>query len=298
MNPLTSVRSIDRALVSDYLRYAYTVPKGGAGNTAQGLVMRGELARTRRRWQRAERPVLIHTMGKVGSMAMAGAVHRAEIPGVEVFHTHRLIDHNDPGVKLERQGIAPRRTWYVSSALARCVAEQSKNVVVLSVVRDPLERNVSGFFQTIERYLPDRKPINPASPPPVDQLIEIFIERWPHQAITTWLDREISTHFDIDPYERPFDAESGFSLHRSATGSGVNNVVGIARHDRFPEAAESMLSAALGVDGISLTRRNATGDKHIAPLVERFKQDLSMPADIVDDLYRSRYATHFGFERP
>lgn len=284
---------LNQAKVADLLRYAYIMPKGGVGNAAQGLVMRSELVRTQVRWRRAGRPVLIHTMGKVGSMALADAVHRADIDGVEVFHTHRLIDHNNPTVIAEREGLAPRRTWFVSSALVRCLDDRSKPCVVLSVVRDPLERNISGFFQTIERYLPDRRPINPSSPPEVDQLLELFIDKWPHFAITDWLDREIAAHFDVDPYERPFDPELGFSMHEAC-----GRVVGIARHDRFPHAAKGMLRAALDVDEISLTRRNATGDKHVAGLVDEFKQRLSLPANIVEALYDSRYARHFGFEAP
>lgn len=284
---------MNKDLIADYLRYGYTVPKGRVGNAAQGAVMRFELPRTRRRWRQAERPVLIHTMGKVGSMALAGAVERAEIPGVEVFHTHRLIDHTDAGVIAERSGLAPRRTWYVSSALERCIAEDDGPVVVLTVVRDPLERNISGFFQTIERYLPDGRPINPSAPPSAAELVDLFVDRFPHQAITTWLDREIAAHFGVDPYATPFDADAGFDIHRAG-----NTVVGLARHDRFPDAAEGMLRAALEADGIELIRRNTTADKHIGDLVDEFKRLLVLPEALVDELYRSRYATHFGFDRP
>lgn len=284
---------VNKDLASDYLRYAYTMPKGRAGNALQGLAMRAELPRTSRRWQRAERPVLIHTMGKVGSMALAGAVERAAIPGVEVFHTHRLVDHRDPGVLVERSGLAPRRTWYVSSGLTRSINKTTKPTVVLTVVRDPLERNVSGFFQTIERYMPDRRPINPASAPEPEALVELFIERFPHDAIATWLDREIVSHFGVDPYATDFDDAAGYSLHRRE-----NWTVGIARHDRFPQAAENMLSEALDVEGIELTRRNATGDKHIAGLVAAFKAALVLPDDIADRMYATRYAHHFGFARP
>jgi len=229
-------------------------------------------------------------MGKVGSMAVVDAVERADLDGVEVFHTHRLVDHRNQDVVRERAGLAPRRTWYVSSALSRCVAETTRDGVVLTVVRDPIERNVSGFFQTIERYLPDRRPINPASPPSAEHLVELFIERYPHRAVTSWLDREITPHFGIDPYAAEFDAEKGYSLGRRGRWT-----IGIARHDAFPRAAEAMVAEALGVDGVQLLRRNTTGDKFVAPLVKEFKRQLVLPSQIVDDLYSSRYATRFGF---
>lgn len=282
---------LSRSGITELGWYAYTYPKGTYGNALQGQAMKVSLLITEFRWRRADQVVLVHTMGKVGSKALAAAIESAALPGVEVFHSHRLIDHRNPEVIIERQGLAPRRTWYVSSKLAARVAERTKPCVVLSVVRDPMERNVSGFFQTIERYLPDRRPLRPGEPhPSAEQLVELFIERYPHDAVTRWAERELGTHFGVDPYEHPFDRDRGYGIIEQPPVT-----IGIARHDLFPGAAEAMLRDTMGLARVELPRRNTTDGKHVGSLVRDFNAALVVPDDLIDRVYSSRYAQHFGF---
>lgn len=280
--------------LKEQARWLYTVPKGSFGNDLQWRLLARARDRTVQQWRSAERVIIVHTMGKVGSMALTEAIRHAEPPAAAVFHTHRLVALDDPGVVEERLGLAPRRTWFVSDALLECLEQAPRPCSVISVARDPVERNVSGFFQTIERYTADRRPLRPGGrPPAVEALVETFVERYPHLAVTRWLDREISARFGLDPYAVDFDHRRGWVEQRSG-----ETTFAIARHDRLRQVGPQMLSSCLGVDVGDLPVRNVSTEKHISATYREFRQALHVPEGILDALYGSRYSTYFGFSPP
>ena len=129
--------------LSDVARYAYAMPKGTLGNAAQARLLAAEVAKTKARWRSASRVVLVHTMGKVGSMSIYKALRDACREDVAIFHTHRLVPLDDPAALIERKSLAPRKTWFTSAALFDLLKDEPKPTSVLTVVRDPLERNLS-----------------------------------------------------------------------------------------------------------------------------------------------------------
>ena len=277
--------------LSDVARYAYAMPKGTLGNAAQARLLAAEVAKTKARWRSASRVVLVHTMGKVGSMSIYKALRDACREDVAIFHTHRLVPLDDPAALIERKSLAPRKTWFTSAALFDLLKDEPKPTSVLTVVRDPLERNISGFFQTIERYTDNGRPIVPGRHSETGPgLAAMFVERYPHNAITTWIDREIRTHFDIDLYDTPFDKDAGFSVARNA-----ETTVTAVRFDRLETVGPDLLSQVSDRPVSQLPRRNSSAKKHSGLLFEEMKASLVLPREAEEALYSSKYATHFGF---
>src|SRR4051812_540398 len=99
----------------------------------------------------ASSPVLVYQMGKVGSSSITGALSR--IPGLEVHQVHRLNVSN-----IERvQEAHRRRGWPLPPG-----DEQGLQVIekyirprvplrIVTLVRDPIARNISYFFQNLDK---------------------------------------------------------------------------------------------------------------------------------------------------
>ena len=137
----------------------------------------------RYRIQRAT-PVLIYQMGKVGSSSIYRSLCR-QYDGV-VGHTHVSAPaHATPLVRLIFE-------WTVAN---------SQPLKVISLTREPVGRNVSSFFQNFELFtgLPYEE-----AKFSIEQLREIFLETFTHDAPLTWFDRHILKTFGIDVYSKPF----------------------------------------------------------------------------------------------
>lgn len=257
----------------------------------QAAALSREQAAVAETWGNARRIILVHTMGKVGSMAISHALRAHTEPDVAIFHTHRLIDIDDPIAIAEREGLAPRKTWFTSSAILKLLHTTPKPLSVVTVARDPFDRNISGFFQTLERYTDDGRPLRPgAKPPSAQHLAKLFVDRYPHSAITTWLDREITRHFGVDIYGTPFEPKVGWMRAKK----GEIDVV-VARFDRLADIAPEMLSSISDRPVSVLERKNTSESKHIGPLVMQVRDVMEFPEEIERELYGSRYSEHFGF---
>lgn len=143
---------------------------------------------------KAPRPILVHTMGKVGSTSL---YHRyKKMVGFPVLHTHKLAASQGELEKyvVERVGAESRlRGHLVHSMITREILEHSAvPALVLSAVRDPFARNISAFFQNL--------PKKDFAELTVKKLITKFFDDYPQDIPTTWFDREFLEPLGIDVY--------------------------------------------------------------------------------------------------
>ena len=282
-----------RSRARDLAWTAYVWPKGRVGNALQGAVLGGlESRRVRAAWAAADRAILVHTPGKVGSRAMVAAVRPALGAGDVVFHTHRINPATLDAARLERVGIAPRRTWYTAEFLGRAVMQPgATDVVVLAAVRDPLSRNLSAFFQNVERYRPAGRPLTSPDPAQADELAELFVRRFPHEEVLGWVGSELEDLFGVDVYGAPFDHATGYQVAR-----GDRAAVGVLRHDRLDDALPGLATELLGVRVGPPPRVNDSAGKAYGPLYRAVRERVDLGAALVERLYDSPFARHFFTE--
>jgi hypothetical protein len=150
-----------------------------------------------------------------------------------------------------------------------------------------MERNLSDFFQNLERYTDDGKVPNLASTTP-ETLANLFIERFPHLRSTDWIDTEIAEVFGVEPFVKPFNHHLGYQ-----SMSHRNLRVAIARYDRLQDAFPRMARELLGAQVHHLPMRNQTQTKRVGDLFGELKQTLTMPAEAVQAIYQTRLARHY-----
>lgn len=220
-------------------------------------------------------PLLVYQMGKVGSMSVARSLRAAGCH--RVFRTHRLVPRNyrrnPPGQRV------------VSSLLRRrFVLDDSSRLRIVSPVRDPVPRNVSGFFQNLDRFVED--PVRT----PVPELQRLFVERYPHDVGLNWFDDELRAAFGIDVFAHPFDP----SLGHATIGKGRVELL-LFRIELADDRIARLLADFVGADALVLLRANdaaARGARH-GRAYDEFRRTLVLPEALAGSIYASKYARHF-----
>jgi hypothetical protein len=127
-------------------------------------------------------PIYIFQMGKVGSVSVQATLAGC-LPN-KIVHAHCYED-----MALEEQDLLTSRK------------KAGLPINVITPVREPISRNISAFFQTFTRdtgfELTDRDWT-------VDELLELFLKRYPHDESYTWFDVNFKPLIGLDVYSEPF----------------------------------------------------------------------------------------------
>lgn len=170
----------------------------------------------------AESPILVFQMGKVGSRTVFQTMQAADGRG-PVLHVHELVDLKGTGRRHVETGIVPLPAHVrTSQSLVPLLSE--RRFLVISGVRDPIARLVSGYFQTpMFGYgnaghgylgLPDqmakwRASVEPAR---VIALIQAQLAAGDDGGFGDWFEKQLKPAFGVDVMASPFDRSAGFSI--------------------------------------------------------------------------------------
>jgi len=234
-------------------------------------MIRGELWRMRLNYRlRKSPPVFVFQMGKVASRGITEPLH-AFYDG-EVIHDHVFGSE-------KMQGETRELFRYVTGKHPPSLLH------IISLVREPIARNVSAFFNNFQIHTgihPEQWDGEP------DELKSIFLERFPHDQPLYWFQKSIEPHFGIDVYSVPFP-ESG-SMVIEKEGVRLLNI----RMEIDDAAKSAAVRQFLGLDsGYHVTRTNERSSKEGASLCRRFTEWVTFDADFVDSFCESAYFRHF-----
>lgn len=226
-------------------------------------------------------------MGKVASTALAEAI--ADQITEPVYHLHFL----------SKEGIAfadsvyrsnwdsARLPWHVweSKRIRRMLRQGGTEPwKVATVVRDPVSRNVSSFFQTA--FLQHRLDVTALS---TEQLRTEFLETFDeHDRPLNWLDKEVDAVFGTDLYANDFPQEAGWAVVSSPMAD-----VAVIRYEDLETAAAPAVDALLGVQLPPLGRSNSSSTKQYGDAHRSLVDSLTLPDAYLDMMYESKYAKHF-----
>jgi hypothetical protein len=145
-------------------------------------------------------------------------------------------------------------------------------------VREPVSRNISGYFQSLNRREMDRD---------ADSHILKFFCFCPHLAPLYWIDNEIERNFGVDVYAYDFDKELGFSRFNS---KGFE--VFLYKLESL-SSLEGELADFLDEDGFKLLRDNVAEDSDFSALYSEFKNTIKFDRAYLDCLYNSKMVDKF-----
>ncbi len=243
-------------------------------------------------------PIMIYQMAKVGSRSVLFSLEysylKHRLPNVPIYHIHNLAN-------LEaHEGRATR----AQNTEELGVIQQYKKILhdfeqtpdqhwnVISLVRDPVARNVGSFFHNLEHYVPNWKPRWQAGTLAMDEVLQAFLNtRELHQTANVWFNVEFKSILGIDVYEVPFQTANGYQFY---TNPPKVDLV-IIRLEDLNRVAVPVVEKFLGIRDFKLYPSNIGDEKDYADIYRAFKST-PLPLDYVEKIYQTRFASHFYTE--
>lgn len=240
---------------------------------------------------RGHPPILVYQMGKVGSSAVYQSLLRAnsERP---VFQVHFLSDtglkHSAAYFTQSRQPRPPH--WRLGAALNKRLKRLGDiRPFTISLVRDPVARQVSDVFENVSAYFPGR----PGGAQPGSEEISEFLQDYFAGDIAVadypqkWFATEIGEFFDLDVFEQPFDRSAGCQLI-----AGERTDLLLMTMESLADVFQPAMREYLDMD-VPLVPANVGATKAYAELYQRVRDTFSLPKPVLEEIYSRKSTRHF-----
>jgi hypothetical protein len=168
--------------------------------------------------------------------------------------------------------------------------QRRRRLKIVTLVRDPVGRNVSMYFQHLHYWLAYYfTELKSDRVEEVDVLIDCFRETFAHRYPLEWFDRELKRLTGLDVYEHSFDTVKGFT--RIDRGRVSLLIVQTEKLRDCWHAVEEFCDRKLE------WRDDNRGErKWYGALYSEFLDRFSLSAAELDEIYSSKYARFFFSE--
>jgi len=244
--------------------------------------------------------LVIYQMGKVGSSSIKKSIHNASLD-MNVYHVHALTHQRIS--ELEQvyknaskvHGRAVVHSHLAESKYLRSLLDkgtEGRRWKLITMVRDPVARNFSSFFQSFDQFFPEiAKKYQSGSvkmEDDVDFLAELFIKKFDHDMPLRWFDAYLKTVFDIDVYAHNFPEANGYSTYNGPRADML-----LLRLEDMDEYAAPALGNFLDLKEPALQDDNRAEGKSYQSAYRDFKSAIVLPDTYIDKMYESKFARHF-----
>ena len=243
-------------------------------------------------------PLIIYQMGKVGSSSINRSLKKYWTAS-PVYRVHVLtegglqrLDH------VIRNAYAKTRfipLHLIVSEFLRPHLSISPSKIkwnIITLVRDPIARNISSFFQdlgTRHHYFDyptsaGNEKFNRA----VEELVGMYLDNHDHARPLTWFDSEFGRTFNMDIYDYRFDREKGFSIIKEDDCRVL-----VLKLEALDRCAASAFQEFLKIDNFELINDNLAREKKYASLYQQFKKAIVLPEKYIEMMYNTKFVNHF-----
>jgi hypothetical protein len=242
-------------------------------------------------------PVLVYQMGRVGSRSIQvsleqlfnnsqspRSIYRAHwLNNFDVLEQRAKIDLVDSSqfgmsIKYARETLQP--------ILQQVQCLQKFKIV--SIVRDPVARNVSTFFYSLDEFIPDWEDRTIRNSLTVDDLHNIFVSKRSFVlSALNWFDEQMMPVFDIDVYAIPFPKEKGYKIYSSAKADLL-----LLRLEDLQRCTGEAFREFLNIENFELLKINSGEERKTGNLYKLFNTK-PLSSEYVHWTYNSQLARHF-----
>ena len=253
-------------------------------------------------------PIVVYTVGKVGSTTVARSLAasglRRPVYQVHWLSADRLATLDSfyrAGSQKYRgtpraQRFRPEFVWLGKHLARRIASTPNTRWQVITLVRDPVARNISSFFQNMDSFFDywlDEKAVVSGINEMAQDLVELFMDGYLRDPVQdgdplTWFDEELRPVFDVNVYGEEFPRARGFHIYKSH-----NADVLVLRLEDLDRSGREAFRRFLGLDGYRTDRRNVGADKAYAAVYDRFLDMVRLTESYLDRLYTAKYTAHF-----
>jgi hypothetical protein len=224
-------------------------------------------------------------MGKVGSRSITDSLIKHGLH--PVVHIHRMNPKNIQRVKPKHQkhnqkSKNERIGLWCYKNICRNERQRAK---VITLVREPIGRNISAFFQNYQRFTGVKYKRSYLA---TDKLIELFFSGYVHKVPLNWFDDELKQTLGIDVYKYKFPKEDG---HLEIREGRIELLV--IKTEIPDQSKAAAIEKFLDLDNFHLKRSNIGNQKNYADAYRKFRNEIYFPQSYVDQMLASKYAQHF-----
>ena len=210
--------------------------------------------------------VHVFNAGKVGSKTVVKSCFEQK---VIASHAHTIIPYD-----LNEQKKEEIRKIYASQ----------ENVKIISLIREPISRDISFFFENIwiDSYCGREESVDEAFRIWMKECLYKVTEdsgKFPlwymdmNKPLFQWFDDEIKNVFNIDIFNYPFDKEKGYSIIKK---DGVELL--LIKLEKLNGLSE-VIGGFLGKDSFEIYTENDSANKPYVYLYKQFQDKINIPGD-------------------
>lgn len=236
-----------------------------------------------------EIPIIIYTMGKVGSSSLEASIDGA-------IHLHSLYGNppNPPNYALNNVSIAQKIKHKIRDVIKIFALKRAKKIKIITVIRPPMDRNISMFFQALPFWMSTaqsdfggKRIVSPRAEG-FDTLHEVFNRSFNHDYPNTWFHEEIERFSGIDVYSKPFNKADGYI--KFSKGKYELLVLECSKIKELGSTIADFVGSEITNDG---ARINDASNKWYASVYKEFKDTYIPSSEVKDAVYYSKFYTHF-----
>lgn len=246
--------------------------------------------------------LLVYQMGKVGSSSVTQHL-RNRLDDWEVFQIHTLTQAGALRVEERYRRASTIRSRSLidrhileSRYLMRLLDGSRKTPLkTISMVRDPVARNISAFFQTFEVDFAQKYRESGEDAAfeniDVDELVDTFLfnsQQFRHEYPLVWFDEELRVSLGIDVYKVPFDHARGTQTYQNPQCDLL-----VMKMEDFSRALIPSVEAFLNVEVGEVQPSNTAASKPYSKVYRDFVESIRLPEEYLDKVYSSRFVRHF-----
>lgn len=241
-----------------------------------------------------EPPVIILTPGKVGSSSVYNTLKK-ELPN-HVFHIHNLSKQGiEKSIKDHINSDRKSKPLHliISNILRNKLSKYQGKLLIITIIREPISREISSFFQNTEFYkdLLENKQLDIDKEVACDMLCEKF-ESDICKNLKDWFDLEIYNNFGIDVFSKKFDYRSKYDISHNKR----YHLLLLKMEDLnavFPQAIMNFLNLN---EPLHLKNVNIADKKHYAKTYEFIKRNIKLDTKTINQIVDSTFFQHFYME--
>jgi hypothetical protein len=239
-------------------------------------------------------PIIILTPGKVGSSSVYYTLKKQATN--QVFHIHNF---SKEGIETSiRDHIHSNRKskplhLIVSKILRKKLTTYTGKLFIISIIREPISREISSFFQNTDQYKDTLE--NKNLQIDADLAQKILHEKFESnicKELKDWFDLEIKNNFGIDVFAEKFDHENKYVISKHNN----NHLLLLKMEDLdsvFPKAIKEFLTLDAP---LKLLKANVGDKKHYASTYKNIKKSIKLSQKDINQIVNSTFFQHFYLE--
>lgn len=262
-------------------------------NAKTNLIHLRQIYRYNRSPLRKKQPVLAYQMGKVGSSTIRRSLNALN-RDIYIYHLHYMSGIDNMIGQCKRQYL-PLQDHILASIYCKRMVEKTLNgrkIDVITLVRDPIAKNISQFFQSVEVAYPELDYHNKVHSMDlgvlVKELRDFYLDKFLHDDPLIWFDIELKQFLKIDVYESPFPYNKGYDIYEN----DIARVL-LIRLEDLNECAPEAMDQFLGIKEFRLVNENVSKDKEYAEIYKVLRENVDLPDSYIEKMYSSKLAKHF-----